>query len=224
MSVEIVPRVCPGVRWSVSVVSPSVELLAFGGHHVLLRLAPRSGGAPKQLPVGLGNHDARVVAVLQERGPADVIVVCVAHEDVLDLGRIEAELAQPADHLVLDRVVENRVDDDDAGRGDDRPGRIFLFADEVEVVEHLDRLGVPGLPRRRPGRARGRGPRRARRRRRRLAQAIRQCREVLAGGRAGRRHVPLDGIRHGRLPRRRSRRDRTSHQQTEDCLHSLLRS
>ena len=125
---------------------PERELLAVGGHHVLLRLAPRSGGAPSNSQSASEDHDAGVVAVLQERGPADVIVVCVAHKDVLDLGRIEAELAQPAGHLVLDRVVENRVDDDDARRGDDRPGRIFLFADEVEVVEHLDRLGVPGRP------------------------------------------------------------------------------
>ena len=56
----------------------------------------------------------RAERVLQELRAARVIAVAVADDHVLDLRRIEPELLQPADHFVLDRVVEDRVDEDDA--------------------------------------------------------------------------------------------------------------
>jgi hypothetical protein len=45
---------------------------------------------------------------------ARVIAVAVADEHVLDVGRVRAELLHAADDFVFDRIIENRVDDDDA--------------------------------------------------------------------------------------------------------------
>ena len=73
----------------------------------------------------------------------------VADDHVLDLGRIESKLLQPADDFILDGVIEDRVDDDDAVRRGDGPRGLFGLADEVEVVEHLHRFGVPLRPIRR---------------------------------------------------------------------------
>src|SRR5215213_4354568 len=78
-----------------------------------------------------------------------MIAVAVADNRVLDLRRIQSEFLQPVDDLGLDRVVENRIDQDDAVRRVDGPRRIFGLSDEVQVVEHLDRLRVPLFPRRR---------------------------------------------------------------------------
>src|SRR2546423_14202005 len=88
-------------------------------------------------------------------GAPDMIDMCVAHDGIFDPRRIEAELLEPADDLVLDRIGPDRIDDDDAVGGDDRPGGVFLLADVVEIVEYLDRLIVPGgalRHRSRPGR------------------------------------------------------------------------
>jgi hypothetical protein len=50
--------------------------------------------------------------------------------------------------------VIKRFDDDNAVAADERPGAVVLFADEVEIVRDLCRLGMPLLARRR-GRRRG---------------------------------------------------------------------
>src|SRR4030095_1237869 len=58
--------------------------------------------------------------------------------------RIESELLQPARDFILDRIVEDRVDDDDAVGRVDRPCGVFLFANIEHVVEdYLDRCGMP---------------------------------------------------------------------------------
>ena len=44
---------------------------------------------------------------------AEMIEMAVADDRVLDRRGIEAELLQPADDFVLDRIVEDRVDEDD---------------------------------------------------------------------------------------------------------------
>src|SRR5215471_10226035 len=67
-----------------------------------------------------------------------MVAVAVGHHGIFDLRRIEAELFQSADDLVRDRIVPNRIDQDDAFGRYYRPGGIFLLADEIKIVEHLD--------------------------------------------------------------------------------------
>jgi hypothetical protein len=72
-----------------------------------------------------------------------VVEVTVADDDVLDLRGIEAHLFQSADDFILDRVIEDRIDDDDPVRRRHRPRGIFGLSQEIKVVEDLDRLGMP---------------------------------------------------------------------------------
>src|ERR1700674_1669289 len=68
MRVEMVPSVCPGVMYSVRVVSPSCELHAVGRHDVTLRhrLPIRVGcRALEQIPVVRRQDDAGAELVLQ---------------------------------------------------------------------------------------------------------------------------------------------------------------
>src|SRR5678815_902526 len=74
-----------------------------------------------------------------------VIEVSVRDDHILDVRRIEPELLQSLDDFVFDRVVVDRVEDDDALRGRDCPRRVLRHADVVHVVEHFHRLGVPRL-------------------------------------------------------------------------------
>ncbi len=80
--------------------------------------------------------------------------MAVRKNDVLNVGRIQAEVLQPVDDFLLDGVVEQGLDDDDALTADERPGVVRLRAEEVEVVGNFGRLRVPGF-------ARGRGARTA---------------------------------------------------------------
>ena len=68
----------------------------------------------EQIPVGFRQDHVRAELVLQVLRAAGVIAVTMADDHVLDLRRIEPELLHAADDLVLDRIVEDRVDDDDA--------------------------------------------------------------------------------------------------------------
>src|SRR5665213_248333 len=111
-----------------------------------------------------------------------MISMAVADDGVFDRRGIEAERAQSADHFVFDRVVEDRVDEDDALGRRDRPDRVLGLPEEVEVVEHLHRLGVPVVARERrlrggarSGSASGRGSRCQR-----PARAIEKLRPVVA--------------------------------------------
>ena len=64
---------------------------------------------------------------------------------------IEAELLQPADDQLLGVVGKDRIDEDDAVARRQRPGRVQLPADEIQVVEDLRGFGVPRVARRRAG-------------------------------------------------------------------------
>ena len=83
------------------------------------------------------------VALLHECRALVVVVVAVRDQHIFHVGRIEAHLLEAADDLVLDGVVVERVDEDGAGTGGERPGRVLFRAEEVEVVENLGRLRVP---------------------------------------------------------------------------------
>src|SRR5262245_60530558 len=72
-----------------------------------------------------------------------MVVVTMADDDVLDRSGIKPHLLQAVRHFVLDRVVEDRVEDDDAVRGRERPRGVLRLSDKVQVVEDLDRFGVP---------------------------------------------------------------------------------
>ena len=154
---EIVPRVWPGVTYIVIVVSPSVSFCPSVATTSRVGLAKLTFARSIRSQSGR-RHDDVGAAFLQEPRAADVVAVRVADDHVLDLLRIEPERGQPVDDLVLDRVVEDRVHHDDAVRGRDGPRRVLGLADEVEVVEHLDRLGVPRGARGRAGRSRGAAP------------------------------------------------------------------
>ena len=81
--------------------------------------------------------------VLKKLCAVRVVRVPVAYDGVLDVRRIETKLLQPARDLVFNRVVVDRVDDDDAGRCRNGPYGVFRLPQPIEVVEDLDRLGVP---------------------------------------------------------------------------------
>ena len=129
------------------------DLHAVGGDDVALR---RHRLVPvrilrNQIPVGPAHDDARAVPSLQHLGAADVVAMGVGDDDILDVLRIEAELLHPADDQFLGVVGKDRVEEDDPVARRQRPGRVELAADEVEIVEDLGGLGVPGVTRRRAG-------------------------------------------------------------------------
>ena len=132
--------------YSVRVVSPSCELHAVGRHDVTLRhrLPIRVGcRALEQIPVVRRQDDAGAELVLQVLCAARVVAVSVADDRVLDLRRIETEFLHAADDLVLDRVVEDRVDDDNSLGSRDGPRGVLGLSKEIEVVEHLRGFGMP---------------------------------------------------------------------------------
>src|SRR5262245_26059178 len=72
-----------------------------------------------------------------------MIAVTVTDDGVLDLPGIQSELLQSACNFLFDRIIEDRVDNDDALRGRHGPGRVLQLADEVQVVENLLRIPIP---------------------------------------------------------------------------------
>ena len=168
----------------------------------------------KRSVVGGRHHHLRAVAFLQELRAAGVIQMGMADDDVLDVGRVEADRRQSVHDLVLDRVIEDRVDEDDAVRRRHRPGRVFGHAEEVQVVEDLHRVGVPRLAGRYgprpapPGRPGGRDLLRL------GADAIEQSDMVGPGGQLRRRDVSLDFGR--RLGRDDTGHQRHRHRQGND--------
>ena len=72
-----------------------------------------------------------------------MITVTMADDHVFDIGRIEPELFQSTDDLVLDRILPDRIDDNDPGRSCNGPRGNILLADEVQVVEYLSGFDVP---------------------------------------------------------------------------------
>jgi hypothetical protein len=104
------------------------ELVTVRRDHVALgldfRRQPRAGLC--EVPIGGGHDDARAELLLQVFCSADMVDMAMTDQCVSDFSRVEAELLQAADDLVLDRVGPDRVDHDDAVGGDHGPGRIFL--------------------------------------------------------------------------------------------------
>ena len=141
MSVEIVPSVWPGVMYSVSVVSPSVSFwpsvatMSRFGFVPVLRSSRSQSAADRMI--------ARAEVILEVLRAARVVAVAVADNRVLDLRGVESQLLQAADDFVFDRVVEDRVDEDDPGRRRHGPGGELGLADEVQIVEDLHRFDVP---------------------------------------------------------------------------------
>ncbi len=203
------------------------EGLTVGGHHVTFR--PRLRAALEEVPIRRRQDHTGPEVILQVLGPAGMIEVAVAHDGVLDRGGIEPQLLQSSNNLVLDRVVEDRIDDDNPGRCGDCPRRVLRLPDEIQVVEDFYRFGMPlgpvgrALPlcRRRlacPGR---------RSRCRRVTQAE-ERRVLLSSGRFGGCHVRLHSVRarlrsHARAAKRGGETD--CQQQTDrGRFHSALRS
>ncbi len=154
-----------------------------------------------------------------------MVEMAVADQHVTDVGRIEAELLEPAHHFVLDRVIEQRIDHDDAVRGRHGPRRELRHADEVEVVEYFLRIRVPAIAGR-IGRLRGAcgGDRRADRRGRRRTgtQPVDHARMFRACGGARGRHVPIEvrllGGRDLRMRRRGQQQCRERAERDRCCV------
>ena len=168
------------------------ELHAVGADGVALRLAARAvRRLVDGIPIRTAVHEVRRRhLVLKESRAAVVVAVGVRNDDVLDLVDVEAKFPHPACDLVRRRVVEERLEDDDAFAADESPGVVDLGAEEIEVVGDLRGLGVPRgpSPAVRPVR-RSRAPRLSRtpRRRRHDAQAQErawpvEARGILCGG------------------------------------------
>ena len=66
------------------------------------------------------------IPVLHQFGSAHMIGMRVADDYVLDRCRIEAQLFQAADDLLLGVVGEQRIDEDDSLAGGQRPGSVDL--------------------------------------------------------------------------------------------------
>ena len=100
------------------------------------------------------HHHVGAVALLKHLRAPDVVTVSVRDDDVFDVLRIESELAQAADDLLVGVVGVERVEDDDSLAGRERPGAVDLAPHEVEVVKDARRVGIPALVRRHRGRIR----------------------------------------------------------------------
>ena len=187
------------------------ERLAVGGDHVAGRPGPAE--SIDYVPVGPGHDDARLVALLEELRAAVMVGMRVGDDGVADRRRIEPELLQPAGDLFFDGVVEERVDHDDPRRRGDRPRGVLGLADEVEVVEHFHRLGIPGRALRWPWRAaatrRPASSRPAARRSRHGAQEVEQVLIRVACRGPCHRHVRVGGV-----ARTLTGEQRHTHQQT----------
>ena len=83
--------------------------------------------------------------ILQILRAAGMIDVAMTHDDVLDFLRIQSDLRQAIGDFVFNRIIENRIDNDDAVRSVDSPGRILRHPHEVQIIEDLYRLGMPLL-------------------------------------------------------------------------------
>ena len=89
-----------------------------------------------------------MVRVLEVPRSEVVIRVRMADDHVLDLLRIEPDLLHSL-FDILDHVVVRGIVKDDSFRCRDRPHRLQLRPDIIEIVEHLDRLAVIPLRTRR---------------------------------------------------------------------------
>ena len=141
------PGVWPGVMRSVIVSSPSVTFWLslttstsrFGSGR--FACGPRAFGFGRSImsQSSLLIDDLRPVLLLEVRRAAEMVEVAVADDDVLHVCRLETDLHERRldDLLRFVNGVE-RVDQDDALIGRDRPCADRVEAEVVEVVEQLD--------------------------------------------------------------------------------------
>ena len=116
-------------------------------HHVANR--NRVASAPfDQVPVGAAHDNSSLVTVLKVLGAAVVVAVAVTHHNILAVCGVEAQLPKTVYNGGVDRIVVQRIDDDDPVGCRDGPRTMVLRPDEVEIVEDLCRFGIPLLQRR----------------------------------------------------------------------------
>src|SRR4051794_10143977 len=72
-----------------------------------------------------------------------MVAMTVGDEHVFDVAWIHPQLLDAVDDLRFDRVMEQRVDDDETSAGLDHPRIVSEVADPIEIVEDLARLLVP---------------------------------------------------------------------------------
>src|SRR5262249_12337668 len=77
----------------------------------------------------------------------------MADDCVFDFGRVQPHLLHTGVDLIFDGVIEDRVEHDDAVRRRERPHGILSLAKPIEIIENLDRFGMPGRSVRRSLRA-----------------------------------------------------------------------
>jgi hypothetical protein len=84
------------------------------------------------------------IAGLEQRRAFVMIAMGMGDDDIFDIGGVQSQLAEALDDLRLHGVIVQRINQDDATAGLQRPGGMDLGADPIEIVEHLGRLGIPG--------------------------------------------------------------------------------
>src|SRR5437763_5485983 len=119
------------------------EALAVGRDHITFWFGPWLFVAVEQIPIHSRQNDTRSETILQELRASRMVNVTMAHEYVSDFRWVQSELFQTIDGFILDRVIPQRVHDNDAVRCCHGPGGVFRLADEVEIVEDLYRLRMP---------------------------------------------------------------------------------
>ena len=120
------------------------ELLAIFRFQVAL-------GSHRQVPVRElldevpvpGVHKDALTAILEHFRAADMVAMRMRDDHVLDVACVEPEPLHPADDQLLGVVRVDRVDQNEALARLQRPGRVDLATDEIQVVEDLRRIGVP---------------------------------------------------------------------------------
>src|SRR5204862_6744484 len=95
-----------------------------------------------QIPIRSA-HDDACAKGLQNPGAFVMVAMAMADEDIFDLTRIHPQLLDAVDDLRLDRVMEKRIDHDEAGARLDHPRVPAVVADPIEIVEDLARLLIP---------------------------------------------------------------------------------
>src|SRR5205823_7290060 len=88
------------------------EFLAVGCNHVTAGLCAVT--AIEQIPVCSRKDNPRAVPILEELCTTRMVRMAMAHDGVLDIGRIETEVLQSPRDLVFNGVIVDRIDNDDA--------------------------------------------------------------------------------------------------------------
>src|SRR6266567_637405 len=124
------------------------DLLAVVSDNVAFRFSLRVSvdGPFYRIPIGAAHYDVGTVPVLHHFGSAHMIGMRMADDHVLDRCGIEPQLFQTTHDLFFRVVSEQRIDENDSLTGGQRPGRVDLRTDEIEVIEDFGRFGKPYIP------------------------------------------------------------------------------